>query len=149
MYTNADGIVLQGSTVYEKLKELKAAVAAFRQDRVMRWIQCQILKHWWTLCVPSNMVWDPVKNNLPQLMGVVLFVKMIWLNRLRSIARWYTCHSWCVRFLRLSVCVQHIFCEACIAMWFDRERTCPLCRAAVSVDPLWRDGSTTMAMQIF
>ena len=27
---------------------------------------------------------------------------------------------------------KHIFCEECVATWFDRERTCPMCRAQVS-----------------
>ena len=26
---------------------------------------------------------------------------------------------------------KHIFCEECVATWFDRERTCPMCRAQV------------------
>ena len=44
---------------------------------------------------------------------------------------------------------QHIFCEDCIAVWFDRERTCPMCRASVAEDPLWRDGSTSVSIQLF
>ncbi|CAG0891994.1 unnamed protein product, partial [Darwinula stevensoni] len=43
----------------------------------------------------------------------------------------------------------HIFCEECVATWFDRERTCPMCRAQVADDPQWRDGSTTFFLQIF
>lgn len=26
---------------------------------------------------------------------------------------------------------KHIFCEECVATWFDREKTCPMCRAQV------------------
>ena len=26
---------------------------------------------------------------------------------------------------------KHIFCEECAATWFDKERTCPMCRAEV------------------
>ncbi|KMZ65528.1 hypothetical protein ZOSMA_31G01160 [Zostera marina] len=26
---------------------------------------------------------------------------------------------------------KHIFCEDCVSEWFERERTCPLCRALV------------------
>lgn len=48
----------------------------------------------------------------------------------------------------LRVC-KHIFCEDCIAVWFDRERTCPMCRASVAEDPLWRDGSTSVSIQLF
>ncbi|VVC35349.1 Zinc finger, RING-type,Zinc finger, RING/FYVE/PHD-type,Zinc finger, RING-type, conserved site [Cinara cedri] len=43
----------------------------------------------------------------------------------------------------------HIFCEACVAKWFDREQTCPLCRAKLVDDPAWRDGSTTNFIQLF
>lgn len=44
---------------------------------------------------------------------------------------------------------KHIFCEECVSIWFDRERTCPMCRAQIGDDPTWRDGSTTFIMQIF
>ncbi|KAF8796123.1 RING finger and transmembrane like protein [Argiope bruennichi] len=44
---------------------------------------------------------------------------------------------------------KHIFCEECVALWFDRERTCPICRAQIADDPTWRDGSTTLLHQIF
>jgi len=44
---------------------------------------------------------------------------------------------------------RHIFCEGCLAAWFDRERTCPLCRALVSEDPQWRDGSTSQMIQLY
>jgi len=44
---------------------------------------------------------------------------------------------------------KHIFCEECVSMWFDRERTCPLCRATIADDPKWRDGSTSYAMQLY
>ncbi|XP_050432880.1 RING finger and transmembrane domain-containing protein 2-like [Adelges cooleyi] len=43
----------------------------------------------------------------------------------------------------------HIFCEGCVAKWFDREQTCPLCRAKLVDDPAWRDGSTTNFIQLF
>lgn len=44
---------------------------------------------------------------------------------------------------------KHIFCEECVATWFDRERTCPMCRAQVTEDPAWRDGSTSQFIQLF
>ena len=44
---------------------------------------------------------------------------------------------------------QHIFCEDCISLWFDRERTCPMCRAKVVADPTWRDGSTATYVILF
>ncbi|XP_057295921.1 E3 ubiquitin-protein ligase RNFT1-like isoform X1 [Hydractinia symbiolongicarpus] len=50
--------------------------------------------------------------------------------------------------IELNMC-KHIFCEDCIVMWFDRERTCPMCRAKVAEDPLWRDGSTQSFIQLF
>ncbi|ODN03144.1 RING finger and transmembrane domain-containing protein 2 [Orchesella cincta] len=43
----------------------------------------------------------------------------------------------------------HIFCEECVATWFDRERTCPMCRAKVVDDPTYRDGSTSQYVQLF
>ena len=44
---------------------------------------------------------------------------------------------------------KHIFCEECLITWFDRERTCPMCRAKVTEDPMWRDGSTSAFVQLF
>lgn len=44
---------------------------------------------------------------------------------------------------------QHIFCEECVATWFDRDTTCPMCRAKVSEDPSWRDGATSQFIQLF
>lgn len=44
---------------------------------------------------------------------------------------------------------KHIFCEDCLAMWLDRERTCPMCRSTVAEDPKWKDGSTTYLVQLF
>lgn len=44
---------------------------------------------------------------------------------------------------------RHIFCENCVTTWFDREQTCPLCRAKIVDDPAWRDGSTSFFIQIF
>lgn len=43
----------------------------------------------------------------------------------------------------------HIFCEECISMWFDREKTCPVCRHTVASNPKWRDGSTSALIQLF
>ncbi|XP_059058608.1 RING finger and transmembrane domain-containing protein 2 [Achroia grisella] len=43
----------------------------------------------------------------------------------------------------------HIFCELCISAWLDREHTCPLCRAKVSEEPTWRDGSTAFSFQLY
>jgi len=44
---------------------------------------------------------------------------------------------------------KHIFCEECVSMWFDRERTCPLCRATIADDPKWRDGATSQLPQLY
>jgi len=44
---------------------------------------------------------------------------------------------------------KHIFCEECVTTWFDREKTCPMCRAQVTEDPSWRDGSTSQFIQLF
>lgn len=45
---------------------------------------------------------------------------------------------------------QHVFCEECLCLWFDKERTCPLCRAVV-VDTvrLWKDGTTSAHFQVY
>jgi len=57
------------------------------------------------------------------------------------------CHDAFVYPTRLSC--THIFCEECVSTWFDRERTCPMCRAKVVDDPTYRDGSTTHFIQLF
>ncbi|KAG9160881.1 hypothetical protein Leryth_008708 [Lithospermum erythrorhizon] len=46
---------------------------------------------------------------------------------------------------------KHIFCEDCVSEWFERERTCPLCRALVRPADLksYGDGSTSLFLQIF
>jgi hypothetical protein len=44
---------------------------------------------------------------------------------------------------------KHIFCEDCVSTWFDRDTTCPMCRAKISEDPAWRDGSTSQFIQLF
>ncbi|XP_024613304.1 E3 ubiquitin-protein ligase RNFT1 isoform X2 [Neophocaena asiaeorientalis asiaeorientalis] len=45
---------------------------------------------------------------------------------------------------------QHIFCEECITLWFNREKTCPLCRIVIS-DHInkWQDGATSSHLQIY
>jgi hypothetical protein len=57
------------------------------------------------------------------------------------------CHDAFMFPTRLSC--SHIFCEECVSTWFDRERTCPMCRAKVVDDPTYRDGSTTHFIQMF
>ncbi|XP_058747819.1 uncharacterized protein LOC131620692 [Vicia villosa] len=46
---------------------------------------------------------------------------------------------------------KHIFCEDCVSEWFERERTCPLCRALVKAADLrtFGDGSTSLFFQLF
>lgn len=46
---------------------------------------------------------------------------------------------------------KHIFCEDCVSEWFERERTCPLCRALVKPGDLrsFGDGSTSLFFQFF
>ncbi|XWS56909.1 hypothetical protein CRYUN_Cryun09bG0126200 [Craigia yunnanensis] len=46
---------------------------------------------------------------------------------------------------------KHIFCEDCVSEWFERERTCPLCRAVVKASDLrsFGDGSTSLFFQLF
>uniref|UniRef100_A0A673VRX4 E3 ubiquitin-protein ligase RNFT1 n=1 Tax=Suricata suricatta TaxID=37032 RepID=A0A673VRX4_SURSU len=49
----------------------------------------------------------------------------------------------------LLIC-QHIFCEECITLWFNREKTCPLCRTVIS-DHInkWKDGATSSHLQMY
>ncbi|CAB1442444.1 unnamed protein product [Pleuronectes platessa] len=45
---------------------------------------------------------------------------------------------------------QHVFCEECLCLWFDRERTCPLCRSTViETMRCWKDGTTSAHFQIY
>lgn len=44
---------------------------------------------------------------------------------------------------------KHIFCEVCVSTWLDRERSCPLCRASITDDPIYRDGHTTHFIQLY
>ncbi|XP_065804241.1 RING finger and transmembrane domain-containing protein 2 isoform X1 [Labrus bergylta] len=50
----------------------------------------------------------------------------------------------------IALLCQHVFCEECLCLWFDRERTCPLCRSTV-VETLrcWKDGTTSAHFQIY
>ncbi|XP_074571892.1 uncharacterized protein LOC141828365 [Curcuma longa] len=51
----------------------------------------------------------------------------------------------------ISLHCRHIFCEDCVSEWFERERTCPLCRAMVKAADLrsFADGSTSLFVQMF
>lgn len=51
----------------------------------------------------------------------------------------------------ISLRCKHIFCEDCVSEWFERERTCPLCRAVVKSAGLrsFGDGSTSLFIQLF
>nr|XP_043620870.1 RING finger and transmembrane domain-containing protein 2-like isoform X2 [Erigeron canadensis] len=46
---------------------------------------------------------------------------------------------------------KHVFCEECVSEWFERERTCPLCRSLVRPADLrsFGDGSTSLYFQLF
>ncbi|KAG9351842.1 hypothetical protein JZ751_023093 [Albula glossodonta] len=50
---------------------------------------------------------------------------------------------------RVLLC-QHIFCDECISLWFNREKTCPLCRTVIT-DKVhkWKDGATSPYLQIY
>ncbi|KAL3154418.1 hypothetical protein ABBQ32_013890 [Trebouxia sp. C0010 RCD-2024] len=45
----------------------------------------------------------------------------------------------------------HIFCDSCISEWFERERTCPMCRAVIKPAGLhaFGDGTTSQLPQCF
>ncbi|KAE8624765.1 hypothetical protein XENTR_v10006039 [Xenopus tropicalis] len=45
---------------------------------------------------------------------------------------------------------QHVFCEECISLWFNKEKTCPLCRTVISNQShKWKDGATSLQLRIF
>nr|XP_020669265.1 RING finger and transmembrane domain-containing protein 2 isoform X3 [Pogona vitticeps] len=45
---------------------------------------------------------------------------------------------------------QHVFCEECLCLWFDKEKTCPLCRSvAVETVRCWKDGTTSAHFQVY
>ncbi|XP_024117072.1 E3 ubiquitin-protein ligase RNFT1 [Oryzias melastigma] len=45
---------------------------------------------------------------------------------------------------------QHIFCAECITLWFNREKSCPLCRTVITEKVFkWRDGATSPHLQIY
>ncbi|RVE63473.1 hypothetical protein OJAV_G00136610 [Oryzias javanicus] len=45
---------------------------------------------------------------------------------------------------------QHIFCSECISLWFNREKSCPLCRTVITEKVYkWRDGATSPHLQIY
>ncbi|XP_017890975.1 RING finger and transmembrane domain-containing protein 2 isoform X2 [Ceratina calcarata] len=44
---------------------------------------------------------------------------------------------------------KHIFCETCVVTWLNRECSCPLCRATITDDPIYRDGHTTHFIQVY
>ncbi|KAK1399734.1 RING finger and transmembrane domain-containing protein 2 [Heracleum sosnowskyi] len=49
------------------------------------------------------------------------------------------------------LCCKHVFCEDCVSEWFERERTCPLCREVVRPADLksYGDGSTNLFVQLY
>lgn len=51
----------------------------------------------------------------------------------------------------ISLRCKHVFCEECVTEWFERERTCPLCRAVIKTTGVrsFGDGSTGLLLQIF
>ncbi|KOX76359.1 RING finger and transmembrane domain-containing protein 2 [Melipona quadrifasciata] len=44
---------------------------------------------------------------------------------------------------------KHIFCETCVLTWLNREYSCPLCRAIIADDLLYRDGHTSLLVQLY
>ncbi|GBF89072.1 RING finger and transmembrane domain-containing protein [Raphidocelis subcapitata] len=60
------------------------------------------------------------------------------------------CQDECEAPIRLDCGSTHVFCETCLAEWFEREPTCPLCRAHAAPPGLrFGDGSTTLLPQLF
>ncbi|XP_068124855.1 E3 ubiquitin-protein ligase RNFT1 [Hyperolius riggenbachi] len=45
---------------------------------------------------------------------------------------------------------QHVFCDECISLWFNREKSCPLCRTVISShNHKWKDGATSLQIRLF
>ncbi|CAI5464878.1 unnamed protein product [Closterium sp. Yama58-4] len=46
---------------------------------------------------------------------------------------------------------RHVFCDECVSEWFERERTCPLCRMLVKPAGLrsFSDANTSLLVQLF
>ncbi|XP_070801198.1 E3 ubiquitin-protein ligase RNFT1 [Pituophis catenifer annectens] len=45
---------------------------------------------------------------------------------------------------------QHVFCDDCITLWLNREKTCPLCRTVLSTHVnMWYDGATSAQLQLY
>ncbi|OCT94967.1 hypothetical protein XELAEV_18012651mg [Xenopus laevis] len=50
----------------------------------------------------------------------------------------------------IALICQHVFCEECISSWFNKEKTCPLCRTLISNHShKWKDGATSLQLRIF
>ncbi|XP_054899615.1 E3 ubiquitin-protein ligase RNFT1 [Poeciliopsis prolifica] len=50
---------------------------------------------------------------------------------------------------RVLIC-QHIFCDECIALWFNRDKSCPVCHTILTDKVYkWRDGATSPHPQIY
>lgn len=50
----------------------------------------------------------------------------------------------------IALVCQHVFCEECISSWFNKERTCPLCRTVISNQHhKWKDGATSLQLRLF
>ncbi|KAL7986933.1 hypothetical protein Chor_005852 [Crotalus horridus] len=50
----------------------------------------------------------------------------------------------------LYLILKHIFCDECIALWLNREKTCPLCRTVLSTHVnKWYDGATSAQLQVY
>jgi len=45
----------------------------------------------------------------------------------------------------------HLFCEECVSQWFEREKTCPLCRVSIPAagNRSHSDGTTSLLVQLF
>ncbi|EMS51890.1 RING finger and transmembrane domain-containing protein 2 [Triticum urartu] len=79
-------------------------------------------------------------------------VSVCWWNSLQAIAAGDMC-AICQEKMHVPVLLRckHIFCEDCVSEWFERERTCPLCRALVKPADIrsFGDGSTSLFFQLF
>ncbi|KAK0162821.1 hypothetical protein PV327_006566 [Microctonus hyperodae] len=106
------------------------AILYFAPNRAPLFYSTELLLFWELLWSIINLGTSPTKEELAASGGVCVI-----------------CHEEYSTPVRLHC--NHIFCENCVSTWLDRERTCPLCRTAITDDPVYRDGHTTHFIQIY
>jgi len=124
----------KGSDVLSRLKLFRTAVWKLFQNVVRSILTMQIMID----------IFDcHIINNVLQSLGVSPSKEQL----IASGGICAICHEEYTMPVRLHC--KHIFCEMCVSTWLDRERSCPLCRASITDDPIYRDGHTTNFIQLY